>query len=468
MISMWDPRPVGAGSPSPAGSKFQAFSVHLDRVLARRSVGALLLVGAVVLPLFRQRGTPSWRTVWAEDGHIYTQQAVNAGPLRVMFRGYNGYLQLPPRLLALPTPFFSLRYLALYCSFVSVAVAAALAWGVYHWSKSWVGPRVLRVALASLVVLMPAMGLDSTATITNLIWPFLAALPWALISREETASDVVTRSVVVVLAATSSLLAVCFLPLALGWLAYRRTRAALCVTSAFVVGLILQVTAASVTTTPANPLVAHRSLSNLVNIAEGEGGHVFGTFLFGTRWEMDLGNVSGAVAVVVPTVIVAAVLILLAIGADRRAQMAGAALVATALVVFASTAWERGPGVYGLNAGTFAVNPRYSVPSVMLLASAMTVLVSSRGSFVRESLREAGKYLFCVQTIVVVAVCFSVVSLRGADPPWLGRVDHVVAECATRPGSALATVPNQTKNLPVVAPSPNGLFPVTVPCRNLE
>ena len=467
MIASREPRLVAAGSHSAALSNSQAFSVHLDQILARRSVGALLLVGAIALPLFRQRGTPSWRTVWAEDGSIYTQQAVNAGPLHVVLRGYNGYLQLPPRLLALPTPFFSLRYLALYCSFISVAVAAALAWGVYHWSKTWVGPRVLRVALASLVVLMPAMGLDSTATITNLIWPFLAALPWALVSREETAGDVVVRSAVVVLAATSSLLAVCFLPLALGWLAYHRTKAALCVTSAFVVGLILQVAVASTTTTPANPLVAHRSLSNLANIAEGEGGHVFGTFLFGTRWEMDLGQASGAVAVVLPTVIVAAVFILLAIGANRHAQLAGTALVATAVVVFAGTAWERGPGVYGLNPGSFAENPRYSVPSVMLLASAMAVLLSNRGGFLRESVRVTCRYLFCVETIVVIAVCFSVVSLRGADPPWIGRVDHVVAECAGRPGSALATVPNQT-GLSGLAPSSKGLFPVTVPCRNLE
>ena len=48
------------------------------------------------------------------------------------FGGTTAILQVPPRLLAIPTPFFSLRYLALYAALAATAVGALLAWSVYH------------------------------------------------------------------------------------------------------------------------------------------------------------------------------------------------------------------------------------------------------------------------------------------------------------------------------------------------
>ncbi len=424
-------------------------------------------MGAIILPLFRQQGTPSWRTLWDEDGLVYTEQAVNLGPLHVVLRGYNGYLQLPPRLIALPTPYFSLRYLALYCSLTSVLVAAMLAWGVYHWSRGWIRSRSVRVALASLVVLMPALGLDSTATTTNLIWPFLAVLPWALISMEEAPFDVVTRSTVAALGAASSLLAFFFFPLALGWLVYRRSRAAVAVTAAFVAGAILQAVVALTTKTNPNLLDAHRSLADTVNIAEGEGGHVFGMFLLGTRWESDLGSISGIVAVLLPTVVVVVLLVVLGVGASRRDQVVAAAFTVTAIAIFAGTAWERGPGIYGLSVADIAANPRYSVPSVMLLASAMALLLSSEGRLVRPTSRKVGRWLFVVLTIVLIAAGFSMKTIRGVDPPWIGRVKHVVAtDCAGSSGTQPATVPN---GIAYTSHSfPDGIFAMTVPCRNLR
>ena len=439
-----------------------------DRLLARRSVGLALLVLAAVLPLLRQRGTPSWKTVWAEDGSLYTQQAITVGGLRVLLRGYMGYLQLPPRLLALPTPFFSLRYLAWYCSLVSVVVGALLAWCVYHWSRGWIGPRPMRFALAALVVLMPALGPDSTAAITNLIWLFLAALPWALISKEEGTLDVVGRSAVAVLGATSSLLSLFFLPLALGWLVYRRSKAAVVVTTSFAVGAVFQGAVALTSSTGANPSVAHRSVHNVVNIAEGEAGHVFGTFLLGTRGEFDLGTVSGVLAVALPTIIVLAALGVLAWGADRAVKVLAGGCVVTAIVLFAGTAWERGPGVYGLAQSSLALNTRYSVAPVMLIASAFALLVTCRGAQRHRRSRRAGAPLFVVQTLVVIALCFSVTIERGQDPPWIGRVDHTFAQhCVGRPGSVLAVVPNQISPIGFFK-LPNGLFAMTVPCSHLS
>ncbi|HXW34533.1 MAG TPA: hypothetical protein VEJ87_08130, partial [Acidimicrobiales bacterium] len=103
---------------------------RMDAWLGHRWAGVLLMASAIILPLFRLRGTPSWQTVWAEDSTIYTHQAVFYGSFHSLFRGYNGYLQLPPRLLAIPTPYFPLRYLAVYTSLAATIVGALLAWSI--------------------------------------------------------------------------------------------------------------------------------------------------------------------------------------------------------------------------------------------------------------------------------------------------------------------------------------------------
>ena len=98
--------------------------------------GRVLLAAAVLVPLLRQRGTPSWETVWSEDASIYTYQAVWHGSLDSLFRGYAGYLQLPPRLMAVPTPYFSLRYLSVYDALISTVTGALLAWSTYILSRA--------------------------------------------------------------------------------------------------------------------------------------------------------------------------------------------------------------------------------------------------------------------------------------------------------------------------------------------
>ena len=58
-------------------------------------------------------------------------------------------------------------------------------------SAEWIPSRPVRLALASLVVLMPVLGIENTANITNVIWLFAAVAPWALVSLSERPRDVV-------------------------------------------------------------------------------------------------------------------------------------------------------------------------------------------------------------------------------------------------------------------------------------
>ena len=323
-------------------SSEQPLYKRIDTWLGYRWVGTVLVAAAIILPLLRQRGTPSWETLWAEDATIYTHQAVFSGGLHSLFRGYNGYLQLPPRLLAVPTPYFSLRYLALYNALAATVVGALLAWSVYHLSRRWLQSRLLRVTLASFVVLMPVLGPESTATITNTTWMFLAVLPWALVSLEERRRDAGLRSGLAFLGATSSVLSYVFLPLAIGWLVYRRTKKVYIVGASFLVGLIVQ---AGVTLTSPPQTGAPIDVPVL---AEATSGRVFGAFLLGVRGESAWWSANWQSLVVLCPVIVIVLLLALGTGVNRRAQVIAGSFVLLAVVLFAIPAWGRGTVYLGI------------------------------------------------------------------------------------------------------------------------
>ena len=358
-----------AEKPLERPSTEQPLYQRIDTWLGYRWVGALLVAAAIILPLLRQRGTPSWDTLWAEDATIYTHQAVFFGGLHSLFRGYNGYLQLPPRLLALPTPYFSLRYLALYDALAATVVGALLAWAVYHLSSRWLQSRLLRVTLAAFVVLMPVLGPESTATITNTTWMFLAVLPWALVSLEERRRDAGLRSGLAFLGATSSALSYVFLPLAIGWLIYRRTKEVYIVGASFLVGLIVQ----AVVTLTSPPQTG--APIDVPVLAEATSSRVFGAFLLGVRGESAWWSASWESLVVLGPVIVIVLLLALGTGANRRAQIIAGSFVVLAVVLFVIPAWGRGTVYLGIGPSRIVsghhdlwVESRFSVVPVMLLA----------------------------------------------------------------------------------------------------
>ena len=282
----------------------------------------------------------------------------------------------PPRLLAIPTPYFPLRYLSFYLAFIAAITVATLAWSVYPPSRSWLASRLLQVVLASFVVLMPALGFESTANITNTIWMFLAVLPWALISLEEGQRDTVLRSILAFLGATSSALSLLFIPLALGWLVFRRTRSMFIVTISFLVGVSIQGVVTLVS--PPGTSGPH-SISILPR--DGISVRVFGVFLLGTRWETDWWRADWRSLVVVAPLATVALLVILGLRANRGAQVMAVAFTVLAVIMFAVPAWGRGTIGLGLIEGHLDgwTDSRFSVVPVMLLASAFSILIAPAG-----------------------------------------------------------------------------------------
>ena len=219
----------------------------------------------------------------------------------------------------------------------------------------------MRLALASLVVLMPVLGVENTANITNTIWVCVAVAPWALVSLAEGRLDVAV-STVAFLAATSTGLVFLFLPLALGFALLRRTPATSIVTAMFGAGLAVQGGVVMHTEyipsiTSEALLVLKRSIPNIIH-ATGE--HVFVPFLIGTKGTSTPWLTSHDLLIIASVICFALIFGVLLVGVDHGRQVLAVVFVLYALVIFVTPAWSRQQAP-----------PRYSVIPLVLLASAV-------------------------------------------------------------------------------------------------
>ena len=423
------------------------------------ALGAALFALAVVLPLFRQRGTHSWQTIWGEDGFIFYQQAADSGGVHVLFRGYAGYAVLPARLFAIPAQLVPLGNLAHYEAITAAVVCALLALLVYHASRGWISSRIVRLAIASLVVLMPAAGFETTATTTNTIWAFAAVAPWAIISLDDRWRSVAARAAVVFLAATGLPLTFLFLPLALVWAYLRRTRGVYVVLASLCVGLALQGMTMLRTTAELVPVKPQRPISGLIDLGSTR---LFGLTVFGPNQAIDLWNDHGRTPGLIAGVVLLGLFVLAFIGTERRAQVLGGTFFVLGLAEFAILIWGRGilPFTFGHNGVIdMAAHMRYSVASTLMLSSAFAVLLSPIGSVARDRLiARVGRIVLVAHIVLLTVVTFRVDTYRSTSPVWATEVIHARNECAAKGPQARVSIPQD------VTP----FWVVKVPCRELR
>jgi hypothetical protein len=426
-----------------------------SRTPFRIGLGSVLFVAAAVLPLFRQAGARSWDTIWAEDGQIYSQQPIRDGGIAALLRTHGGYLQLAPRLLGAVAPLVPLRRLSLYLALAATVTCALLAAFLFHASQGWISSRPVRLALASLVVLAPVLGLENTATITNTIWTFGVVAPWALVSLRDRGRAVAVRAAVAFLAATSTVVSVVFLPLALAVAAIRRTPRAWVVSGMFVAGLGVQTLAI---------LTAHDSLqqampNSVAELLELIGVRVFALALVGVKWTTWLWSLHPEYVSIGAAVAMSAIFAVLYPGAGRRAQVLAAAFLAYALVTFVVPVWARGTSYCVMFGGAVPnAHLRYSVIPTMMLSSAAAVLLAPCGPGRSRLVARLGRPLFVAHVLVLTLAGFSIRIPRSASTSWPAEVEkHYRAECVGAPGDKLVTI-----QFDYFAG-----FPVTLPCSRL-
>lgn len=410
-----------------------------------RPLGAVLFVAAVVVPLLRERGVPTWDTIWVEDAPVFIEQANASGPFAVLGQGYAGYWQLVTRVLALPTASIPAPYLALYVTVISALVVALLAAFVYRCTDGWIASAPVRVLVAAMVAVSPAMAIETTATITNLIWPLLAVAPWALLSRRAGRVDVVLRGVMLFLVATATALSFLFVPLAVAVAVVRRTRATYAVVAAFGIGLVAQAAVVLRSSPPGRTDTSVRLLADLFGL------RVLGSFLLGERPLDQLWTDVGEVVVPALVVVTVVIFALAFRGAGRHNQWFAAVMLGYAVIGFVVPVVGRGTAVIGFDLGVYTLNmTRFTIAPILCLVSAAAVLLDPIGAPGRRRVAERGRPVLLVWGALVLLVGLPASTVRGAGPGWRDELDRVArTQCAGAPDDSVVRVTTTPDNFSV-------------------
>jgi hypothetical protein len=224
--------PVVEGVPGqPRAARHRALRVLAHVAAVGVGAGALLL---------RQAGTPSWSSLWAEDGTVFLPRAL-LHPWSSIFREYAGYLQLVPQLIADVVARFPMRDAAAGFAIAGALVASSCAIFVFHASRGHVTGAGFRVLLACSVVLLPTAVIEIANSGVDAPWYLMFALFWALIWRPASRGGMAAAAAVSFLAMASNILNLLYLPLvAARLIALPRVREQ-AVTSGWLAGIAFQV-----------------------------------------------------------------------------------------------------------------------------------------------------------------------------------------------------------------------------------
>jgi len=123
---------------------------------------------AIVVMVARRPDIVTNAQFWAEDGADWYADAVNDGPLRVLFLPHTGYLQTISRLTFGVASFLPIQWVPLFANSVGLLVRGALVAFFLSPRFSWVDWRA-KVAITAYYLLMPNIT-EVHANITNTQW----------------------------------------------------------------------------------------------------------------------------------------------------------------------------------------------------------------------------------------------------------------------------------------------------------
>ena len=404
---------------------------------------------AVVLPLLRQQGVAPWDVPWAEDAVLYYGDATTDGVSTVL-RGYDGYLQLAPRVLMLPAAALPVAWMPAYAAVCAAILTAALAAYVFRSTAGWIATTPFRLLVAAFVVIGPATAWETTGNLTNLIWPLLSALPWVVVSNRRSRADLVVRGVIAAVAPLSNLLAAIFLPLALVVSRRRRRLDARVVAGAMTAGVLAQAVA-MVFASERHAATA----SSVAGLYRTVSVNVLGSFLVGERYLPELWVRFGLAVGIVATVVTATVFLALLWDAAPRSRAIAAVFVVAAALVACAPLVANGTDRTDPVTGTPPVPvERYVVVPVLYLVAAAALLADPPDASRRRTVARVARPLLVVHSACVVLVSFAVTNPRSAAPRWEDELRLARARCGAGAAEAVLDV------------APPGWF-LTLPCDEI-
>lgn len=420
-----------------------------------RAEAAVLVVGFVsltmVLQLLRIGPGIALDSLWAEDGPIFLQGAIQHGFWTDLTTTYGGYLVVIQRLIGLFGHLFPLRDAAAAISLLSVFVVALGGLVTWFASAAHIRSPYLRGTLVALAILAPTASLESIASGTYVTWFMLLPVFWLLIWRPRSSGGAVLGGLFILLTSLSTPGMWFFVPLAaLRAIAIRDRRDGILFGS-WALGAAIQIPAYLLQDEKqVEPLWSSDILTAyLQRVLDGA---ALGERLGGQAWEL-LGW---------PLLIALAALGVVGLCLGLRRAGAGArwlALLAvpTSVVMFVVSVYQRavGPQMVWLPDAHAAGGGRYTIVPALLLVSLALVLVDGAAR------RRPARARWLIGATVALLIAGAAISFDVRDPAvrgtpsWSDSLDAAGAQCRAT-GAAEVTA--------AISPPP---FVLAVPCADV-
>lgn len=418
-------------------------SSRIGRVLG----AALFVVVATAIQLLRQPGQPMWRTLWAEDGAVFYEDAVRHPFREVALRGYAGYANVLPRTVAAIGSHLPLESYAAFVAVVTTALVSLLALFVFYASAPLLRSPLRQGVLAGTMLVLPVLPIEVLGAICNLQWMLPLPCLLAVSLPVERGRDVIARAAIVALAALSNPLCLVFLPIAL-WRLVRHVRHHAVLVDAVVPLLYLAASAAqiAVIVTSKHMSQSRPPLGRFSGgVARMYGTQVTAPLLFGIRVSQSIWDVMGAGLAAMSAAVVAAALIWKVSRSGTPARWVISTLVAASCAVFLiewrarAFAIPRDMSRFSLPASRFDVFP------TLLLLFALLVPVDLAfakpaprgGARLADELRRSSLILVVLSAWVAVAIVpsYHVASARSVEPDFVQTVEAAERACERLPST---------------------------------
>lgn len=385
------------------------------------------LIAATFLA-FGRLSIPAQGTIWAEDGAIFLQDAMSRRGILDVFAPYQGYLHVVPRAaLKFVARFVSVDDYATAISFLSCGLVALIAVLVFHCSKALTENVLVRLAWASITILVGPGPLETLGNLANIHWYLLWLAPWILLKPAQSRPEGVVLFAAAALASLTEILTLMFVPLYLFRLLHKRYWPA---RAGLLLGILCQIV-----TTISYPRSAPSEPVNLGSVVEGWFLNSSSAVVFGTSSQIsrNIANFGAWPVVLAALPFFLAFIYLLLKGSSQ------VRLLSVIFVVASVGAWSAAMTFNfskSFDYSTFDAGQwrdfllgRYStVPSMFLLA-----LLPLLAASVEKVSRPAMAGVLAAMVVLQCLYFFPSTAFRQEGPVWADGVEKARQACGADP-----------------------------------
>jgi uncharacterized protein (DUF983 family) len=440
--------------PAPPGVEGGAGAAERGRSRMALALVGLVVLGALLVVL--RLGTGTFERVWAEDGPVYLAGAVGHDFFHALFTTYAGYLVFVPRLIgALAGTILPLGWAAAIVVVLSALLTALCGVAVWFGAAGQVSDRRLRAGLVVAATLAAAAGQETLDSAAYVPWFMLFATFWLLFLHPRTTAGAGAAGAFALLTGLSTPGVWFFAPVAILRALSRPTRKAWIVLAGYAAGALAQVPV--VLTHEQGPSLYSGRLwaAFLQRVVDGG---LLGQRLGGQAWEK-----LGWPFVIVLTLALIVGLALALRRAPRGSAWCALILLATALVMFVVSVYQRAYAdqIFWHGGQATGLASRYVLVPAVFLVSAVVVAIGGalRGEWGRALAPRTATRIVAATVaalLLVVAISFDMSYSSGGVPPWRDALRQSGDECLES-GQEVIGVPTE----------PSG-FGAVVRCTEVE